>query len=381
MEWKFKHTLSGVAVTDLVKADVVLKATGTATVLTYTDLTNDGYGNYTCTGITFGLQGVDVYIKTTLTYSNVALGDPYILTKDLAAGSNIITGLKASTANGQALRYEDKATFMQTTGTQTVAGVKTFTSNPVFASGSTFNINSSGSGDLNFPKAVYSDGYIAPQDDAEFTTKKFVNDEVAKIIATPFQQALTRVRVIVGGTATAGDVYLTVAQAIAYFGSPSINKQCIVEISSTGITTEFVTVSHASLVPYVHLKGDKHINMIFGVTGASTTCAMTITGLTIYMGANAYDITTDRTYNGFTFENCNIYAYKNLTLTNCVVNNCKIFQPAGYGVTVSGTTQIDSSTMIMGACEGTVKGIGFNEGKDRVNLGYSMPVDPSSSGT
>ena len=227
---------------------------------------------------------------------------------------------------------------------------------------------------------------LAPLVDMAPATKKYVEDLVSEINNIPYVESLNMVRVLVGRVESTGLHYPNIENAIAYFGSPSLTKQCLVRIDGTGVASQYITLSHANLVSYVHIAGiDRMVNLILGVTGASVVKTITFSNLTIWMGANAYDITTDRTYNGVTFKDCIIYAYKNLTLVNCKLQgSTKIYQPSGYGVTISGTTEIDKSVTINQTLTvGTLTGNGHVQDgfTDKDFQGFSMPTDPSSSGS
>jgi len=248
----------------------------------------------------------------------------------------------------------------------------------VIPAGLDTNVNSSGSGATNYPKIVFSDGYLAPSVDAEYSPKKYVDDELAKITATPFQESAQKRRVIVNGTVTTNQVYSTIANAINSFSSPSTTKRCLVEIVDTGSGSNLISLGHTSLVSYVSIKGlSKHIELILGGSGASTTTTgISFNDLTIYMGA--VDITTARTYNGTIFNNCDIYAYKSLTLTNCVLNNCRIFQPTGETVTVTGTTQLTNCILTNALTASGITGIGYVANTtSEVNTAYTLPADPT----
>lgn len=277
----------------------------------------------------------------------------------------------------------DSSGIVAKTGTQTgIAGAKTFTGMQTYSAGTTHNINSSGTGSTYYPVLAYSDGYVAPQSDYELSPKKYVDDQIAEVEATPYTESLTRVRVIQEVTAETGKIYNSVSAAALYFGSPAETKQCLIDIVSTGTGSQYMTVSHSSLISYVHLRGDKRVNLILGVSGASTTKTMTLSGMTIWMGANSGDITTDRTYTNFTFENCDIYAYKNLTFTNCKLKNVRIFQSSGFGVTLTGTTQIDNSIIMQTLDASGVTGNGYVANTtSEVHTTYTMPTDPSGTGS
>lgn len=262
------------------------------------------------------------------------------------------------------------------TNDETITGKKTF------SGGLDVQINTSETGASNRPKATYTDGYKAPENDAEFIEKKYADDLVAEITAVPFQESAQKVRVIVNGTIIANQVYNNIAAAINSFSALSITKQCLVSIEDTGNASQYITLNHSALKSYAHIKGiSKHINLILGVTTASVTKVVTFSDLTIWMGANAGDITTDRTYNSLEFVNCDIYVYKSLTLTNCKLTNCRIFQPTGETITADGTTQLTNCMLTNALTASGITGVGFVANTtSEVNMAYTMPTDPSSSG-
>jgi hypothetical protein len=211
-------------------------------------------------------------------------------------------------------------------------------------------------------------------DDFHCATVVQLNDAIAGINVTPFQESPNKVRVIVGGTQEAGKVYITCKTAISYFASPAITKQCLVEISGTGVVSQNITLSHADLVSYVHLTGKKHINLILGTTGATTTKTITISGMTLYFGNG--DITGARTYNGLTFENCDIYAFNSLTFTNCRLINCNIYQGSSHAITVTGTTEMIGCIAMQTITKNLTTGFVANT-SDGIQTSYSMPTDPT----
>ena len=103
----------------------------------------------------------------------------------------------------------------------------------------------------------------------------------------------------------------------------------------------FITASVGSLKDYVTLKGSgKHIWVQF--QDVTKTAIATLEDMTIIMG-NEGSVYGARAYNSVTFENCIIYHYHNVTLTNCEVRNCLWLGSSSYAVTVDGSTKIVNS--------------------------------------
>ena len=182
--------------------------------------------------------------------------------------------------------------------------------------------------------------------------------------------------VFAGASTETGIVYSTIASAIASFTSPASDYNCNVIVTGTGDSSEFITISHASLVSYVHITGrGKFINIILGVTGNSVNKVMTISNCSIWMGGA--DITTDRSYINFTFDNCDIYAYKSITFEDCNLNNCRIFQPSGEDITLSKAT-IMTNCILTQTLKPTFTGNGFLANvTDEALTTYSMITDPT----
>jgi len=216
-----------------------------------------------------------------------------------------------------------------------------------------------------------------PSGIASLTRKDYVDNLVAGVSVTPFQESSNKVRVIPDGTVQSGKVYTTITSAIASFTSPLITNQCFVEIVGTGGTTQYIIATLSSFVNYVHLIGaGRHIGLILAGT-ASNTKTMNIENCTAFIGAN--DITTARTFNSFTFRNCVIHAYKSTTFTNCKIENCLIYHKSGETPTIAGTTVVINSAFSQTV---TVSGsdtvaAGMIDGFDTASAG--MPIDPSSA--
>jgi len=187
------------------------------------------------------------------------------------------------------------------------------------------------------------------------------------------QAKSNQVEVSVSESEQAGILYGTLASAISAFVSPAITNQCLVNISGTGTTSQFITLAHASLVSYVHLRGaSKHINLILGTATASIDKTMTLTDLRVYF--SNLDITTARTYTNFTFENCDIYCYNDVDFTNCVLHNCRIFN-TGVSCRLIGTTEMTNCIVSGTLTTDTFTGFVANV-TDEVSASYTMPTDP-----
>ena len=88
-------------------------------------------------------------------------------------------------------------------------------------------------------------------------------------------------------------------------------------------------------------------------------------------------MTTDRSYINFTFDNCDIYAYKSITFEDCNLNNCRIFQPSGEDITLSKAT-IMTNCVLTQTLKPTFTGNGFLANvTDEAMTTYSMITDPT----
>ena len=190
------------------------------------------------------------------------------------------------------------------------------------------------------------------------------------------QVKVNEVEVVVGATEETNKLYTTVAAAISSFTSPDTTNPCNVVVTGTGSSSQYITISHADLVSHVHITArGKFINIILGVTGDSINKVITFSNCSIWMGAN--DITTDRSYINFTFDNCDIYAYKSITFQDCNLINCRIFQPAGEDITLSQAT-IMTNCVLTQTLKPTFSGNGFLANvTDEALTTYSMITDPT----
>ena len=191
------------------------------------------------------------------------------------------------------------------------------------------------------------------------------------------QIKVNEVEVQVGVTTETNKIYSTIADAIDSFSSPDSTNPCNVVVTGTGSVSEFITISHADLVSHVHITGrGKFINIILGVTGASVNKVITISNCSIWMGAA--DITTDRSYINFTFDNCDIYAYKSITFEDCNLTNCRIFQPTDETITLS-MASIMANCILTQKLTASLTGNGFvSNTTDEALTTYTMISDPTA---
>lgn len=273
--------------------------------------------------------------------------------------------------------------------TQSINGSKTFTGTLYSFTGGEVRtstatqlnilVHSDGS---NYPKIVTSS---SPSLSNHIATKGYVDDQVSSIVVTPYQESVNMVRLMPGQTIQTNQTYSTYTNAANSFSSPLITKQCQIFIPGTGAVTQYIEVPTNALRNYVHTIGaGKHINLIVGTWNggaASVTKTTTFENSTLWFGAN--DIAGDRTWNGTTFKDCIIYAYRNVTFTNCNLINVEIRQNSSYDVHISGSTEVENcnfyQTLIIDS-PGDFNGIVTNS-SDNVRVTYTMPTDPSNSGS
>lgn len=328
--------------------------------------------------------------------------------------TNVTTGLYrvySSTTHlsalGEILVGEDSAVLL--TGNQTIGGVKTFSGTSLIVTndlsvGDDLAVTDDATigGDLAITGATTASGLLttgnslvtgtmiidagakilhpdAPATGSTVANKTYVDAQVASISVSPFQYSDNERYVITNGTAETNKVYLAIQTAIDSCSSPTSQNEFFIYLRrgdsvSTGSGFDNIFyISHAELENYVNIIGyGANTRLVMGTTGASTTKTMNVENCSVWFGNN--DIAADRTYNSFTFRNCIIYAYNNLTLTNCKVHNCYIYQASGDIVTLSGSTECISCYFTQ-AITNSATGI-FN-GADSLNTSYSLPTDLS----
>ena len=268
------------------------------------------------------------------------------LPSNLDANSKKIVSLADGTATGDAVNYGQ---VVRNTGDQSIAGVKTFTSLPFT-------------------------GPITPSSNYQLSTKKYVDDKVAAVTTNSFQESINKVRVFPDGTETTDQVYLSILKGVTSFAAPASDNLCLASIEGMNVGNTYISAEVNSLVSYVNLKGvGKHIWVMFN--DVTETAVTTLEDMTIIFGT-AGGVYGARSYNSMTFENCIIYHYHNVTLTNCVVRNCLFLGSSSYAVTVDGSTKVINSQFN----NALVKAVGFSGITPNVTDGftYAPPTDPTT---
>lgn len=295
------------------------------------------------------------------------------------AGAQDISGLKsfvtdrpevdsgvAPTANDQLVDklYVDTADTLalHKAGAETVTGAKLMQANLVI---DTANLG-----------GLLQSAYVAPPSDTYYTPKKYVDDSVASIIASPYQEASNHVRVITNGTTETGKVYTSVGGASSYLGTPTATNPGFISLikgnTSTGV---FYITGSTTIKDYLTItgKGLRHW-VCLSDTNTSLTKNVEFQNMSLFFGVN--DIPGARSYNSFTFRNCIIYAYNNTTFTACKFYNTLVIHAATKAASLASCITWDSHFNQFLASDTGVLGT-YTEGFDTGTTYYALPTDPS----
>jgi len=360
--------------TGLAAADIAFIDKDTSLEIRFSSFTENGNGSYTFDGFTEynGSSWVALTTKhicniTIETVAQPQLGQVEIGADSLAypvkttetrlgvttnivdAGTRIITNVTAGTQADDAVNYGQ---VVKNTGNETINGNKTFEG-----------------------RVYLGNNAVA---DNEPTTLLQVMEAIAGSAATPYQESGNMVSIIPDGVQVDGIIYKTLASGIDSFTSPAVTNQCMCLIKGTGAVTNMIALSHADLVSYVHIRGiGKHISLILGTINAAVSKYVNFERLTMYLGGG--DITGDRTYTNFKFSNCIIFAYKNLTLSSCELDNVMVYMPANKKITLAGTTKANGlyCTQNIEGVETVIANGGWFIGEGNLNTTYTMPTDPT----
>lgn len=266
----------------------------------------------------------------------------------------------------------DTSGIVAKTGTQTVAGLKTFSVRPETPSASTPTANDqlvdklyTDTGDaLALHKAgaetitgaklwkagcvidtanggtIQQSVYLTPPSNLHFTPKKYVDDIIASYLSgltVPLSQQSNRtIRVIYdgvfeGGTSPRVELSITAALASASALTPTNAKQYYVLVEKNGAETGIGSAANlSSIVDYVHISGQNIGTVINGDDTALTAGAIGRTiikdcALTWASGATATPSFTNVVFQNVLFDiNDN-----SLDFTTCLFLNCRIKGTAG----------------------------------------------------
>lgn len=206
--------------------------------------------------------------------------------------------------------------------------------------------------------------------------KSWVESQIASIVVTPYQESSNLVRCIPNGTQEANKVYRTPKLCAASFASPSATNQCAVLVSGMGAALQYLNLDLNTLRNYVHFLGTgKHCKIIMR-DGSSNTKTMNWKNLTIIFGA--LDFGVDREYSSMTFEDCDIYAYRNTTFNNCNLIRCRIFHASTYKAFLKGSTTAEMCGFLNDPDKSLLSDPATAVGSYKLFLPGGMPLDPST---
>lgn len=206
--------------------------------------------------------------------------------------------------------------------------------------------------------------------------KSWVESQIASIVVTPYQESSNLVRCIPNGTQETNKVYRTPKLAALSFATPSVTNQCAVLVAGMGDASQYLNLDSGTLRSYVHFLGvGKHCKIIMR-DGFSNTKTMNWKNLTIIFGAN--DFSVDREFSSMTFEDCDIFAYKNTTFNNCTLIRCRIFHASTYKAYLKGTTNAEMCGFLNDPDKSLLSDPATVVGSYKLFLTGGMPADPST---
>lgn len=343
-----------------------------------------------------------IKIDGSVTKSGTEIGSTGFYKFDFAATSNVPGNYKLYINDVEKQEYGivQIATFLDSLGTVTMGanfnmGSKKIT-NLADATASTDALNRAyadnryltigiGRSTVTTDELIFSGGVQrtdSPTADDDLTNKAYVDSLVANIVFTPTQFSGQIRRIIASGSVIAGRDYTTVdnAQASISGSSATDRYRIFLEEGTSSITASMDNLFFAtstSMDDYVSIIGNGSVStFVLGGSASVTKTGVSIENCTVLFGAN--DITTNRTYNGFNFENCKIYAYKGTTFNNCNMKNVDVIHANTYNATISGTGKYTFCTFSSNVTKSSFTGItpGLIDGYD---TNPTMPTDPTVS--
>lgn len=264
-------------------------------------------------------------------------------------------------------------------GNQTIAGNKTLTGSTIFSGfvGITGNTSVRSFSIATGYQGVMSD---APSGSSSLVNKQYVDNQIASLTVSGYQQPVNTRRVIYGGTIESNKVYTDLSLAIASCGSPGVEKryQIFLEkgLSRTDGSVDLsdtYTAIMTNLVNYVNIIG-KGEGQALILEEISATKIIRIENCLVYFGINF--MSGSRTLSSFTFKDCIIFAYNDLVLNNCKLYNCIVYNPAPYDTTLTNCLSVNTVYNQLIGDGGSNKLVNFVDGFDPT---FTMPTDPSLS--
>lgn len=343
MEIPFRVTddITGEPVTDLTKADVVLKLSDSPyTIMPYTELGTIGSakGEYVLWGVNFYPATCRLWIKGVVQdnwFGAQEIGD-LNLKYVTFSGNNTFSGTntfsiapKSSVAPSSTndLTRKDYVDVLHSTKS-TLTGNNNFTGVNLFGQVKITGGNTSGTktefrGWTYFMDCPYLLGGVTPTNYYHLVHKGYVDNLILQ--TDTYQESNNIVRVIPSGTEQIGTVYTTIGYALTYCDSqtPTINKQYTILITGegTGSSIDLATVNGKYLHDYVHYKGlgsDIVINLpVVSGTEYTATDYSRVVWEDLTLQAN--DSENDLVIQNITFKNCklNVLDASSVTISNC----------------------------------------------------------------
>ena len=243
------------------------------------------------------------------------------------------------------------------TSVQTITGTKSWSAFQTWLGGARFEPGASG---INYPKIYYEDElsgetYISPTHPLHVATKQYADSLVAGITVPAVPYSGTEVVVIGGITQVVGKIYSSILNAANHLSTLGLNaqKRGVMYIRNHPQINYYVAApgslkDYMNIIGYVPAflssPGDpvdwNNVGTIVVVCEKTATKKMTISNATLIFGDSNLNIiqnqTGERSYNGFVFTNCVIFAYNDTAFNNCILNNCLILHSSVYKATCTG---------------------------------------------
>lgn len=276
--------------------------------------------------------------------------------------------------------------FVELTGNQTVAGVKTFSSAPKSSAAATATTEL-----IRWDEAVrLADSQVVtgtkvfqtgnlPQtqndrtysSDRQLTDVEHVNYLINQAVANQFQESVNKVRVFPDGVEITGQVYLNTVDASASFASPADSNRCLVEITGMGASLNYINGDTGTLVSYVNYAGTGH-HIWLALVETSKSAYIKFENMTVVLG-NYGGAATARSYTNFEFHNCMVYHYNNVTLTAPIIRDSVFLGSSTNKITLAGACYLINASFNNTITDG---GTGVRIYND--NFTWNPPTDPTT---
>ena len=271
----------------------------------------------------------------------------------------------------------DLSNIVTKTGSQTIAGEKTFSDIATFSNTSVFQ-NDIGASPAIYPQVANSSDQ--PTLAVHLAPKFYVDAAVSSVNVKPYQQATNIRRVQQPGIVEAGKLYTSIADCITNFGTTSNTARLLILLEQGQADSNYNNIfplTHAAISTKTHISiiGISRFNthLLFGLTGDAVGCTAEVTfeNMSIYATTQI----SDRVYGSMEFNNCTIYAYKDINFANCKITNCDIVHANGEIPTLSSGGKCLNTTFSGTVTEDTYTGKAvYSDGYDS---SPTMPTAPN----